>query len=176
MADAQSTPDMRDVPGFPFYRVSADGKVWGCRARYTRKISDWRPLSPHPDRKGYLVVSLRRDGRLRNHLVHRLVLQTFVGPRPAGTQCRHLDGDQTNNALSNLCWGTPLENAADARRHGTQPRGERVGSAKLTVDQVREIRRLHAEEGYGLKRLRRIFGVHRTNIRAILRRTAWAHV
>jgi hypothetical protein len=51
--------------------------------------------------------------------VHHLVLEAFVGPRPAGHEAAHGDGDKTNNALANLRWATPKENAADRYRHGT---------------------------------------------------------
>ena len=38
-----------------------------------------------------------RDGATRAY-VHKLVLLAFVGPRPKGMQCRHLDGDPGNNS------------------------------------------------------------------------------
>lgn len=39
--------------------------------------------------------------------VAELVLEAFRGPRPTKTACAgHRDGDQTNNRLSNLYWGT----------------------------------------------------------------------
>lgn len=73
----------------------------------------------------YLRVSLvsgnRKAGtyKVRPHNVHTLVLEAFAGPAAAGHVCRHLDGDPTNNALSNLEWGTPLQNARDQHAHGT---------------------------------------------------------
>lgn len=63
--------------------------------------------------KGYL--------RVLGRFVHRLVLEAFIGPCPSGMECRHLDGNPSNNRLENLLWGTPLENANDRRRHGTVP-------------------------------------------------------
>jgi len=50
--------------------------------------------------------------------IHRLVLETFIGKRPKGMVCRHLDGNSCNNKLSNLKWGTQKENIADAFKHG----------------------------------------------------------
>lgn len=49
-----------------------------------------------------------------------MVLQSFVGMRKPGQMCRHLDGDRENCHLSNLRWGTSLENAADMVSHGTR--------------------------------------------------------
>lgn len=67
---------------------------------------------------GYQVVTLARSGGRIHYRVHRLVLTAFCGPRPAGLEGRHLDGDPSNNALSNLIWGTPRENMRDVVRHG----------------------------------------------------------
>lgn len=85
-----------------------------------------------------VVVNLRRDGKPRPFAVHALVLEAFVGPRPEGMECRHLDGDPTNNALANLAWGTRAENIADKRRHGTIGCHHR---RKLTAAQVQAIRK-----------------------------------
>ena len=63
--------------------------------------------------------------------VHRLVLEAFVGPCPAGLECRHLDTDPLNNRLENLVWGTREENHADRLV---------MGRTALTGDQVRYIR------------------------------------
>lgn len=57
------------------------------------------------------------DGKLRTCRVHRLVLETFVGPPPSDSmQARHKNDDHTNNNLSNLLWGLPHENTADGMR------------------------------------------------------------
>ena len=68
----------------------------------------------------YLSVKLAKAGVTRTVYVHELVLLAFVGPRPAmdeRCEIRHLDGDKTNNHLSNLKYGTVKENAADRKLH-----------------------------------------------------------
>jgi hypothetical protein len=53
-------------------------------------------------------------------LVHRLVCETFHGPRPLSTsQVRHLDGNPANNREGNLKWGSLSENTLDSVAHGT---------------------------------------------------------
>lgn len=67
---------------------------------------------------GHLYCSLvRDDGKLVTRPVHAHVIITYVGPRPNGMMCRHLDGDPKNNNISNLKWGTAKENGEDRSRH-----------------------------------------------------------
>jgi hypothetical protein len=50
--------------------------------------------------------------------VHRLVLETFVGPCPDGMECCHNNGDPADNRLENLRWDTLSSNAYDRVEHG----------------------------------------------------------
>lgn len=93
----------------------------------------------------YVVVGLSRDGKAKLFLVHRLVLEAFVGPCPEGLEGRHFDGDGTNNRLDNLRWDTHRANHVDTVRQGRfiphpQPFGEEHPNAKLSNAQVAEIR------------------------------------
>jgi hypothetical protein len=67
---------------------------------------------------GYPNVTLSHAGKSWLRRVHTLVLDAFVGPRPQGMVCCHIDGVRTNNLLSNLRWGTSSENNYDIVRHG----------------------------------------------------------
>lgn len=51
-------------------------------------------------------------------------------------------GNPLNNVLSNLRWGTIIDNAQDAIKHGTFVTGSRNGKAKLIESEVLEIREL----------------------------------
>lgn len=124
---------------------------------------------------GYPVVSLRRDGNSKIWFVHRLVLEAFVAKRPSGAVCRHLDGVPTNNNLANLAWGSPKENTADRVTHGTDGVGERNAFAKLTEDDVREIRRAR-DAGESQRDVARRFGVSQGTVSFIALRQTWKHV
>lgn len=121
------TENWRPVPGHQGYEVSDLGSVRSYRNRQGHPIPEPRLLSPGTV-KGYKHIKL---GRSRQTKVHILVLEAFVGPRPDGMVCRHLDGNPLNNRLSNLRWGTPEENYADRHRHGTHNTGSRNGRAKV---------------------------------------------
>lgn len=91
---------------------------------------------------GYPRVGLTKaDGSSRACLVHVLVLEAFVGPRPfPEADCRHLDGDADNNWVGNLAWGTKKENMADKVSHGTNRKGDNHQSTILSNDGVRQVR------------------------------------
>jgi HNH endonuclease/NUMOD4 motif len=76
-------------------------------------------LQGRPDTSGHIAVTL--TGRVER-LVHQLVMEAFVGPRPEGLEVRHLDGHHRNNQLANLEYGTHAENMRDRVRHGRQGR------------------------------------------------------
>lgn len=113
MDDRNTQEEWRDVPGYEgLYRVSSQGQVYSAH-RGGRRLR----LSPRS--KGYRAVVLSRGGVTRTRLVHQLVLEAFIGPRPEGFVTRHLDGNPANNALDNLRWGTYSENVHDSIEHGT---------------------------------------------------------
>jgi hypothetical protein len=112
----------RPVPGYErSYEVSDLGRVRSLD-RITDRGRKWRGrvMSPAPmGPRGYLVVTLWRDGAQRTALVHRLVLSAFVGPPPDGAEGLHGIGGPADNRLSNLAWGTHSENQFDQVAHGT---------------------------------------------------------
>ena len=40
-------------------------------------------------------------------LVHRIVALAFLGPRPEGLEVSHLNGDDRDNRIENLCYESP---------------------------------------------------------------------
>jgi hypothetical protein len=162
----------RTVPGFPGYEVSDHGRVrsWKTNSKRGRLRDDAQLRTLRSNRKRYRTINLQRDGETYSRLVHRLVLEAFVGACPEGMECRHLDGTRTNNVLSNLEWATHQTNIDDTERHQTRSRGDRGNTcSKLTVAQVMEIR--SAPEGYRL--LAKRYGVSRGTIQHICQGRRW---
>jgi hypothetical protein len=58
-------------------------------------------------KKGYLRH--RTGGHKSTQMEHRLVWEEHYGEIPEGMQIHHIDGDKTNNDMSNLMLLTPLE-------------------------------------------------------------------
>ncbi len=100
----------------------------------------------HNKTRGHLLVTVMENGDYINRYVHRLVLESIVGPCPLGMECRHIDGNPANNNIENLAWGTRTENIADRKRIGKDNSGQRSYRAKFTEEQVSEMRRLRTEK------------------------------
>lgn len=164
------------VPGFPGYMVGDDASVWSQweRGRWKRRRASWRRLKTPLDNHGYPQVNLSQPGGRKQHFrLHRLVLLCFEGHLPEGQLSRHLNGDRGDNRLGNLMYGTDFENAGDALLHGTAVRGERCPAAKLTEQEVAEIRRL-VNQGIPQKQLAARFGVSRPTVSEIVSGKTWA--
>jgi hypothetical protein len=156
------------TPGFEdLYEVSNHGEV--------RRGPQGRILKGGLHPKGYLGVVFSGRGQRKGLLIHRIVLEAFVGLRPPGLEARHRDGDPTNNRLDNLHWGTSADNEHDKRRHGTVAQGERNGQTKLTELQVREIVRRYAN-GESQRALAVAFGVRQPQISRIVTGRRWNHL
>ena len=80
--------------------------------------------------------------------------------------CCHNDGDAANNHLDNLRWDTYRANEHDKIRHGTWLVGEQI-NAKLTEEEVLEIRRLRVE-GVTFSDIAASYGVSSPNVQAIV--------
>lgn len=110
---------------------------------------------------------------------HRLAWEIANGQSvPAGLLMRHLCPGGGNPWCCNpkhLAPGTVKQNTADAIRAGRLCCGERVNTAKLTAEQVIEIRRRRAA-GELLTALGREFSVDQGTISAIARRRNWKHI
>lgn len=121
---------------------------------------------------GYPCYYLR--GESFNIPAYRLVLRTFVGSKPPGKVGRHLDGDRLNSFVMNLAWGTVKQNHQDAIEHGTHQCLHQSGPdnpcAKLTMDQVQDIRRRYKGPRRGItqQRLANEYGVDQGTISSIV--------
>ena len=173
---------VRDLPGFSGYRVSADGRVFSLPRVVTgrngqRYTVPGRELKQTDNGKALQVdVGSKADGSDVKMNVGAALLRAFIGPPPTDRhECCHENGDYRDNRLFNIRWGTRAENAADRDRHGTTARGERSGTAKLTGDAVREIRRRVAA-GETQTAVTADFGVSVAQVCRIVNRKAWRHV
>ena len=165
--------EWKPLPLNPNYWASTLGRIASGPGRTTLG----RVLMQHPTSSGRLRVSLGTGpkGSIKRE-VHRIVCEAFHGlPTDPALEAAHGDGDVFNNRPDNLRWATHRENIADKQRHGTQLRGSRMTSAKLTEEQVLTLRR-QVLAGEDRRRLANVFGIHKSHVDAIARGDCWKHV
>lgn len=160
------------------YEISNYGKI--KRFNRDKRYKSFKILKPQKTNKyGHKHIDLTKNNIRDSHLVHRLVLETFVGPCPLGMECRHLDGNPSNNRLDNLRWGTRLENMQDTIKHGTnfiKARGSKHRRAKLNEWKVRVIIRLLGDGYMTQQEIAKIFNISRPIISRIKNNITWKSV
>lgn len=125
---------------------------------------------------GYYRVGLRGDGTQKKFFVHRVVADAFLGSCPSGKAVNHKNGDKHDNRACNLEWMTRAENMQHAANMGLMRRGESHHRAKLTNEQVIEIRSEYNKTKTPYLLLAQRFGVDATMIGFIVRGANWKHL
>lgn len=164
----------KDVPGYEgLYQASDKGRLKSF-------IKQERILKGSIcKKKGYVHVSLHKNNKRKSLRMHQVIMMTFVGKPPLGKEVCHKDGNPSNNELSNLYYGTRVENQADCTRHGTRylpiTLGELNPRARLDSYDVQLIR-LFYEIGLQIKTLAEIWEVSTSAISKIVNGRTWLHV
>ena len=127
-----------------------------------------------------MKVRLIHQSKDRTMRVHRLVAEAFI-PNPDNKDTvNHIDGNKQNNRVSNLEWVDRTEQMLHAYDLGLKT--SRVGSAnsnaKLTDEQVREIRKLYVpySKQFGTVALAKKYGVTNRVIGLIVNGKAYKNV
>ena len=114
----------------------------------------------------------------RHKRAHRVAWEMAKGPIPDGMVILHRCDVPSCVNPDHLSIGTQAENLKDmfAKDRGRTPdnRGERQGSAKLTAEGVRQIRKMDGT--IPRKEIAEMFNIDTSNVGLICRRKAWAHV
>ena len=106
----------RDIIGYEgIYQVSNKGNVFSIERMVQGRERGGITLKPKHSRNGYLHVGLYRNGKMKNKLIHRLVLEAFVENPNNLPEVNHKDEDKANNNVENLEWCTSRYNT----NHGT---------------------------------------------------------
>jgi len=162
--------DIRPIPGWEGYFASWQGDIFSSKKGVLKKLKSYREPPSYPR------VSLCRNGEIIGYNVHTLVALTFLGERPPHKDLvRHLDGNPSNNAVSNLAYGTYAENEADKEVHGRRLRGHAVAGSKLTEDDVLQIRHLYMD-GYSQNAIAETFGLNPTTVFRVIHGELWTHL
>lgn len=144
------------------YEVSAKGEI---RKMNGEIVGQW------PNDQGYMLVRLSAPRRMVR--VNRIVATAFV-PNPKSLPVvNHIDFDRANDCASNLEWCTQAENLEHSEKSGRMQRdywtGKRSPNAKLSDDQVNDIKRAYKDGEGSHQSLANQYGTSKRTIGRILK-------
>lgn len=106
----------KDIKGYEGrYMISNLGNVLTMRYKGKGKA---KQLKPYNDEKGYFMVSLYNNKKIKTKRIHEIVAKTFILNPDNLPQVNHIDGNKHNNRIDNLEWCTSKENIRHAWKNG----------------------------------------------------------
>lgn len=143
------------------YEISTLGRI---RHNYKNgKTKILSPMTNGQNENDYLFINI--DGK--KYYMHHLVLETFIGQKPLGYECDHINSNKQDNSLFNLQYLTRAEN----RSH----KGSKHGMAKLSEKLVKAIKKL-IDMGITQKQIADLYEVSASTISSIVTGKTWNHV
>jgi len=163
------------MPGYEeIYSISSAGRARvdiGGRGRIMGQI-----LKPRYTEDGYVKYMLRKEGKSRAFLAHRLVYAAFVRDLEGGEEIDHLNGTKDDNSLGNL---EPVSRLENIRRSFKRGRNMVKGSSspRATMDEsvVADIRARH-RGGAKQAELCKTFNIPAYQMSRLVLRKTWKHV
>ncbi len=170
------------------------------KAQNTREGHFWKRVDKSGDcwiwtgkkvGNGYGCFSHGTRGAVKHYRAHRFSYEWAYGPIPPGLQVLHRCDNPPCVNPAHLFLGTDKDNAADKMAKGRgisgdrqwtriYPervlRGEQHSQARLTEEQVREIRRRYIPRKISCQQLASEYGVNWRTIHAVVSRQTWRHI
>lgn len=151
-----------DIDGYDgLYKVSNLGKIKsiGGKSNHNSEI-----IMKQQEILGYMSVTLTKDSVQKMHKVHRLVANDFIDNPDSKPQVNHIDGNKRNNAVSNLEWVTPSENAKHAFEIGLKKSQSGKDNKRSIVIERTDNNGIVLDEYCGIREAERITGIPHGNI------------
>ena len=157
--------------GYKYY-ATEDGHIYSEHLK--------RLISEFTDKDGYKKVRLSNgDGTRKVFSVHRLILETFCpNENSSNLQVNHIDGNKTNNCISNLEWVTCKQNIQHGYKMGLYHNIGDNNNAdhKLCISQVLEIIDLLLAHEMTIQQIANKYQVSKFAIESIKYKETWKHL
>jgi predicted XRE-type DNA-binding protein len=131
--------------------------------------------------KGYLKIMFTANGNRMAVYAHRVVWMVLNHAEiPEGLEVNHKDGNKRNNHPDNLEVITRegnIRHSFDVLGHRTkEQRGEANTSARLTAEQIVQIRRFCTDKLMTQEQIAAMYGVTQRSVSDIHWRRTWKHI
>lgn len=121
---------MKEIKDVPDYLISENGDIYSNLTK--------RQLKKSINKFGYNHIRLFKNGIRHNFQIHRLVAATYIENPLNKPQVNHIDGNKSNNHVSNLEWVTQSENIRHAINTGLKStfvhENARISCSKKIID------------------------------------------
>lgn len=112
---------------YPDYEIDEYGKVRRKDTKYIRKVNTLN---------GHIRVKLTHDGPTES--VARLVAETYISNPEGKSDIRHIDGNKSNNHISNLEWVSHSDTQKDSYGNGVNAPGHDKLPKKIRIIETKE--------------------------------------
>jgi hypothetical protein len=141
---------------------------------YSTRTDRGQPLKGYPNKDGYISHHLRYGEKDFKVLAHRIVWMSQNGFIPPRRVIDHINRVKDDNRIANLRVVTHRENCLNRGPYEqNHVYGEAHHKAKLTIEQVKEIRRLYANRVMSQDKLARLYGMGQSTISSLIRGEIW---
>lgn len=160
----------------------AENKLTGPYCKETGVVRFWKRVEKS-DSCWLWTGHVQRDYgafwvRRKFYFAHRYSWELHFGDIPEGMCVCHKCDTPTCVRPEHLFLGSVLDNIKDRDQKSRTCKGEAHWCSKLTVDDVKEIRRLYqfGKRGSGATTIARQFGISKPVVLHIVNRRGWKHV
>ena len=165
---SRSEEEWKAIQGYEgIYEVSNFGNVRSL-PRYKRGNLDskvfieGKTIKQVKNNRGYYIVQLSKNNKVKNFSVHRLVAEAFI-PNPNNfPQVNHINGNKKDNRVENLEWVSASTNVKHAVSMGLFHITEDKNLWKLTEEDALETLNNAILEGNSIVINPRDFGVYKS--------------
>lgn len=157
-----------------FYQISNTGKIRSISRMVNsaihknQRLIKGKELSLNKTNgNGYRISALSKFHKVKNKYIHRLVAQHFLENENNYLEVNHIDGNKSNNHVSNLEWCDRLFNIKHAFDTGLSKVGEDHALAKLSNKEVVEVFNLAHDGKLPQTKIANIYGISQQTVSEI---------
>lgn len=120
--------EFRKIPSLNLlYEINENGTILrNAKSKKQIKIK----LDMHHSKSGYYMSLITRNNKTQRLMIHKLVAECWLGPKPDGLEIDHIDRNSHNNDYRNLRYVT---HSQQMKNRVFQPDGKVIAAATANV-------------------------------------------